>query len=44
MIKVDLHMHSGEDPEDGLQYPATALIDRAVELGYGAIAITLIPN
>ena len=29
MIKVDLHMHSGEDPEDGLRYPATALIDRA---------------
>jgi len=41
MIKVDLHMHSGEDPEDGLQYPATALIDKAVELGFGAIAITL---
>jgi predicted metal-dependent phosphoesterase TrpH len=41
MIKVDLHMHSGEDPEDGLAYPATALIDRAVELGYGAIAVTL---
>jgi predicted metal-dependent phosphoesterase TrpH len=41
MIKVDLHMHSGEDPEDGLQYPATALVDKAVELGYGAIAITL---
>ena len=41
MIKVDLHMHSGEDPADGLRYPATALIDRAVELGYDAIAITL---
>jgi predicted metal-dependent phosphoesterase TrpH len=41
MIKVDLHMHSGEDPEDGLRYPATALVDRAVELGFGAIAITL---
>jgi predicted metal-dependent phosphoesterase TrpH len=41
MIKVDLHMHSGEDPEDGLRYPATALIDKAVELGFGAIAITL---
>jgi predicted metal-dependent phosphoesterase TrpH len=40
MIKVDMHMHSGEDPEDGLRYPATALIDRAVELGYSAIAIT----
>ncbi len=41
MIKVDLHMHSGEDPEDGLRYPATALIDKAAELGFGAIAITL---
>ena len=34
-------MHSGEDPEDGLRYPATALVDRAVELGFGAIAVTL---
>ena len=41
MIKIDLHMHSGEDPEDGLPYPATALIDRAAELGFAAIAITL---
>lgn len=41
MIKIDLHMHSGEDPYDGLPYPATALIDKAVALGYGAIAITL---
>jgi hypothetical protein len=41
MIKVDLHMHSGEDPEDGLRYPATALVDKAAELGFGAIAVTL---
>ena len=41
MIKVDLHMHSGEDPKDGLRYPATALVDKAAELGFGAIAITL---
>src|SRR2546422_5261471 len=41
MIKVDLHMHSGEDPEDGLHYPATALLDKAAELGFAAIAITL---
>jgi predicted metal-dependent phosphoesterase TrpH len=41
VIKVDLHMHSGEDPEDGLRYPATALIQRAAEFGYAAIAITL---
>lgn len=41
MIKVDLHMHSGEDPYDGLNYPAVRLVDRAVELGFHAIAITL---
>jgi predicted metal-dependent phosphoesterase TrpH len=41
MIKVDLHMHSGEDPKDGLVYPATALIEKAATLGFGAIAITL---
>ena len=41
MIKIDLHMHSGEDPYDGLPYPATTLIDKAAALGYGAIAITL---
>lgn len=41
MIKIDLHMHAGEDPHDGLRYPATALIDKAAALGFGAIAITL---
>jgi hypothetical protein len=41
MIKVDLHMHSGEDPEDGLRYPATALIDKAATLGFAVIAVTL---
>ena len=41
MIKVDLHMHSGEDPYDGLRYTAVHVIDRAVELGYAAIAVTL---
>jgi predicted metal-dependent phosphoesterase TrpH len=41
MLKIDLHLHSGEDPKDGLRYPATALIDRAVALRFAAIAITL---
>lgn len=41
MIKIDLHMHTGEDPKDGLPYPATMLLDKAAALGYGAIAITL---
>lgn len=34
-------MHSGEDPHDGLRYTAVQLIDKAVELGYAAIAVTL---
>jgi predicted metal-dependent phosphoesterase TrpH len=41
MIKVDLHMHCGEDPEDGLWYPATKLLDKAAREGFAAIAITL---
>ena len=41
MIKIDLHMHAGEDPKDGLRYTAVQLIDRAVELRYAAIAVTL---
>lgn len=41
MIKVDLHIHTGEDPEDGLAYPAAALLDKAAALGYGALAVTL---
>jgi predicted metal-dependent phosphoesterase TrpH len=40
MIKVDLHMHSGDDPRDGLRYTAAALLDKAAALGYAAIAIT----
>lgn len=34
-------MHTGDDPYDGLPYTATQLIDKAVALGYAAIAITL---
>jgi predicted metal-dependent phosphoesterase TrpH len=41
MIKVDLHTHAGEDPKDGLAYPATALIDKASSLGFDALAVTL---
>jgi predicted metal-dependent phosphoesterase TrpH len=41
MIKVDLHMHTGDDPYDGLPYTAAELIDKAVALQFGAIAITL---
>ncbi|MEK6823140.1 MAG: PHP domain-containing protein [Nanoarchaeota archaeon] len=41
MLKVDLHMHSGEDPVDkGFKHDARMLIDRASALGFDAIAIT----
>ena len=41
MLKVDLHIHTAEDPTDNIVHGAPALIDRAVELGFDALAITL---
>jgi predicted metal-dependent phosphoesterase TrpH len=41
LLKVDLHLHSGEDPVDRINYDAIALIDRAAELEFDALAITL---
>ena len=41
MLKVDLHLHTSDDPEDTIAYDAAALIDRAVERGLDALAITL---
>ena len=41
MLKVDLHLHTAEDPVDVIEHDAYALIDRAAELGFGALAITL---
>jgi predicted metal-dependent phosphoesterase TrpH len=41
VLKVDLHLHSREDPIDNIPYDARALIDRAARLGFDAIAITL---
>jgi predicted metal-dependent phosphoesterase TrpH len=41
MLKVELHTHTADDPEDVIPYTATELIDRAAELGYQALAITL---
>ncbi|MDH4196128.1 MAG: PHP domain-containing protein [Candidatus Aminicenantes bacterium] len=39
-LKVDFHTHTAEDPEDNVPYAAHDLIDRAVDLGYDALAIT----
>lgn len=41
VLKVDLHLHSCEDPIDNITYDARTLIDRAALLGFDAIAITL---
>ena len=41
MLKVDLHIHTSDDPIDPIPYATFELIDRAAELGFDAIAITL---
>lgn len=41
MIKVELHSHTADDPADYIPHSAYQLIDRAGQLGYGALAITL---
>jgi predicted metal-dependent phosphoesterase TrpH len=41
MVKVELHTHTADDPVDRIPHTALQLIDRAVELGYDALAITL---
>jgi predicted metal-dependent phosphoesterase TrpH len=41
VLKTDLHLHTSEDPADVIVHDSYALIDRAVELEFDAIAITL---
>ena len=41
MLKVELHTHTADDPSDRIPYTSVELIDRAVSLGYDALAITL---
>jgi predicted metal-dependent phosphoesterase TrpH len=41
VLKVDLHLHSSEDPVDVIDHNAHQLIDTAAELGFGALALTL---
>jgi len=41
VLKVDLHLHTSEDPLDRIPYSALDLVDRAAELGFDALAITL---
>ncbi|MEO5821813.1 MAG: PHP-associated domain-containing protein [Vicinamibacteraceae bacterium] len=41
MIRVELHAHTADDPEDHIPYTAEALVVAAAAAGYGALAITL---
>lgn len=41
MLKVDLHLHTGEDPADLIEHTAAALVDRAAAAGFQALALTL---
>jgi predicted metal-dependent phosphoesterase TrpH len=41
VLKVDFHLHTGEDPVDRIPHSATQLVDRAAQLGFDALAITL---
>src|SRR6266704_1968616 len=40
-IKVDLHIHTLDDPKDVIDYSAHQLLERAQALGFGVLAITL---
>ena len=41
LIKLDLHIHTHDDPLDALDYSAHQLLERAKALGFAALAITL---
>lgn len=41
MLKVDLHLHSAEDPEDVILHDGRALLRKAHDKGFQALAITL---
>jgi predicted metal-dependent phosphoesterase TrpH len=41
MLKVELHIHTNDDPIDRIPHTTFELIDRAAALGYDAVAITL---
>jgi predicted metal-dependent phosphoesterase TrpH len=41
MLKADLHIHTGDDPSDLIPYSTFELIDRAAELRFDVLAVTL---
>jgi hypothetical protein len=40
-VKIDLHIHTLDDPKDAVDYSAHQLLERAHSLGFGVLAITL---
>src|SRR3984893_17860848 len=40
-IKIDLHIHTLDDPKDVIDYSAHQLLERAHSLGFGVLAIKL---
>src|ERR1700726_628822 len=40
-IKIDLHIHTFDDPKDAVDFSAHQLLERAGSLGFGVLAITL---
>src|SRR5512140_2352001 len=40
-IKIDLHIHTLDDPKDAVDYSAHQLLERARSLGFRVLAITL---
>jgi predicted metal-dependent phosphoesterase TrpH len=41
VLKVDLHLHTNDDPLDSMPHGGYELVDRAAALGFDALAITL---
>jgi len=40
-VKIDLHIHTLDDPKDAVDYSAHELLERARSLGFRVLAITL---
>src|ERR671936_2406166 len=40
-IKIDLHIHTLDDPKDAVDFSAHQLLERARSLGFRVLAITL---
>ncbi len=41
VLKIDFHTHTADDPVDHIRHSTYELIDRAVALGFDALAVTL---